>query len=93
MAEKEKKETAAQNLNIEGREKLFISGVNEVISFDEHIIDVKTELGRLIVRGEGLRLVTLDPENKELRAVGYVYSCEYEDSMGKRKGLFRGMTR
>jgi hypothetical protein len=44
MAEKEKKETAAQNLNIEGREKLFISGVNEVISFDEHIIDVKTEL-------------------------------------------------
>ena len=93
MAEKEKKEIAAQNLNIEGRERLFISGVNEVISFDEHVIDVKTELGRLTVRGEALKLVTLDPESKELRAAGYVYSCEYEDSMGKRKGLFRGVTR
>jgi sporulation protein YabP len=93
MAEKEKKENIVQNLNIEGRERLFISGVNEVVCFDEHMIDVKTELGRLVVRGEGLKLITLDPEIKELKAAGYVYSCEYEDGVGRRKGFFRGMTR
>ena len=81
----------AQNIHIEGRERLYISGVNEVVSFDEHMVDVKTELGRLVVRGEGMKFVNLCPETKELHVTGYVYSCEYEDTVKKNSGLIRGM--
>ncbi len=90
---KDKKETVVQNVNIEGREKIYISGVLEVISFDEHMIDVKTELGRLLVRGEGLKLVNLSPDTKELLVGGFMYGCEYEDGPDKRRNILRRMTR
>lgn len=97
MAEKngktERNEKIVQNVNIEGRERAYISGVIEVVRFDEKLIDVKTELGRLVIRGEGLKLINLSPETKELHVGGYVYSCEYEDSSGRRRGILKGMTR
>ena len=80
-----------QDIRIEGREKLYISGVDEVVSFDEHMVDVRTELGRLVVRGEGMKFNDLSPETKELHITGYVYSCEYEDTVKKNSGLIRGM--
>lgn len=80
-----------QDIHIAGREKLYISGVEEVVCFDEHMVDVKTELGRLVVRGEGMKFNNLDPETKELHVSGYVYSCEYEDTVKKNGGLIRGM--
>ena len=95
MGEKIEKNTThvVQNVNIEGREKVFVSGVLEVVSFDEQMVDIKTELGRLVIRGESLKLINLCPEKKEVQIGGYVYSCEYEDSVSKRKGIFKGMTR
>ena len=86
-------EKTAQDIHLKGREKLYISGVNEVVSFDEHMVDVKTELGRLVVRGEGMKFNNLNPETKELFVTGYIYSCEYEDTTKKNSGLIRGMFR
>lgn len=63
-----------------------------MISFDERFVNVKTELGRLSIRGEGMKLANLNPESKELSLTGYVYSCEYEDTV-KKNNLLRGMFR
>lgn len=83
----------AQDICIEGRESLYVSGVHEVVSFDERMVDIKTELGRLVVRGEGMKFSHLNPETKELQVTGYVCSCEYEDTAKKQGGLIRGMFR
>ena len=94
MSEERKKLSAeiAQNLVLENREVLKISGVNDVNCFNENIVEAITVLGRLTVRGEGIKIARLDLDEKVLEINGYIYSCEYEDkSKVARKGLFGGM--
>ena len=45
-----------QNLILENREKLTITGVVDVLSFDDQIVIVETQLGLLTVKGEDLRI-------------------------------------
>ena len=41
-----------QNLILENRGKLSISGVIDVLSFDDQVVMVETELGLLTVKGD-----------------------------------------
>ena len=41
-----------QNLILENREKLTITGVLDVLSFDDQIVILETELGLLTIKGE-----------------------------------------
>ena len=45
-----------QNLILENREKLSISGVIDVLSFDDQVVMIETELGLLTVKGEEIRI-------------------------------------
>ena len=45
-----------QNIVLENREKLSISGVLDVLSFDDQIVIVETELGLLTIKGENLKI-------------------------------------
>ena len=45
-----------QNLILENRSKLSISGVLDVLSFDDQVVVVETELGLLTVKGENIRI-------------------------------------
>ena len=45
-----------QNIVLENREKLSISGVLDVLSFDDQIVILETELGLLTVKGENLKI-------------------------------------
>ena len=40
-----------QNLILENREKLNVSGVLDVLSFDDQVVIIETELGLLTVKG------------------------------------------
>ena len=44
-----------QNIVLENREKLNITGVLDVLSFDDQIVILETELGLLTVKGENLK--------------------------------------
>lgn len=44
-----------QNLILENRGKLSISGVIDVLSFDDQVVMVETELGLLTVKGEKIK--------------------------------------
>ena len=49
-----------QNLILENRGKLSVSGVNDVLSFDDQIIIVETTLGLLTIKGEDLKINKLN---------------------------------
>lgn len=42
-----------QDVNIQNREKIKVTGVNDIIGFDETFVDIETELGKMLIRGEG----------------------------------------
>ena len=77
-----------QNLILENRERLSISGVVDVESFNDECVIVETELGMLVVRGEDLHINKLNLDNSELNIEGEIISCEYSDrESSKSKGL------
>ena len=81
-----------QNINMENRESLKISGVKDVKSFNENIVEAETVLGKLTVKGEGIKIARLNLDEHILELTGYMYSCEYEDkSKLTRRGRFGGM--
>ena len=76
-----------QDLNIQNREKIRVTGVNDIIGFDETFVDIDTELGKMLIRGEGLKIARLSLEQHELVVNGYICSCEYEDTVKAKKGI------
>lgn len=69
-----------QNLILENREKLSISGVNDVLSFDDQVVMVDTELGLLTVKGENLRINKLSLDTSEVIIEGNICSLLYSQN-------------
>ena len=64
-----------QNLILENRGKLSISGVNDVLSFDDQVVIVETELGLLTVKGENIRVNKLSLDTSEVVLEGTIVAC------------------
>ena len=68
-----------QNLILENREKLSISGVLDVLSFDDQIVILETELGLLTVKGENIRINKLSIDTSEVIVEGEISFLAYSD--------------
>ena len=79
-----------QNLVLENREKLSISGVLDVLSFDDQVVIVETELGLLTIKGENLRINKLSIDTSEVVVEGEIYNLVYsENDLDKKTtGIF-----
>lgn len=75
----------AHHLILEDRERLSVSGVEEVESFDENTIVMVTARGTLVVRGADLHIEKLSLDGGDLRVEGEIDSLTYEDT-GRGKG-------
>ena len=76
-----------QNIIIEDRKKLTLSGGKDVISFDDETLLLETVLGRLTVKGAGLHIVNFDTASGDLFAEGKIYAAVYT-SDEKNGGFF-----
>ncbi len=75
-----------QNIVLENREKLSISGVLDVLSFDDQIIIVETELGLLTIKGEDLRINKLSIDTSETIVNGNIMQIAYSENTMEKKG-------
>ena len=76
-----------QNLILENREKLTITGVVDVLSFDDQVIMVETELGLLTIKGENLRITKLSIDTSEVIVEGNISYLAYSNKeVEKNKG-------
>ena len=86
----ERKQTATgviQNLILENRGKLSISGDIDVLSFDDQVVMVETELGLLTVKGENIRINKLSIDTSEVIVEGDISYLAYSDKeIDKNKG-------
>lgn len=73
-----------QNLILENREKLSISGVNDVLSFDDQVVIVETELGLLTVKGENLKINKLSIDTSEVIVEGDISYLAYSNKTEER---------
>ena len=81
--------TPEHRLILEQRERLVISGVEEVARFDEETIVLTTSLGDLEIQGEGLHIEKLSLEGGELHVDGSISALIYETAPRESPGLLR----
>lgn len=67
-------------LTLNERRQLTMTGVSEVVSFEDTSVVLRTELGVLVIQGEGLQLKTLSLEGGQVVVEGSVSALHYEQS-------------
>ena len=76
-------------LVLEGRERLTVTGVEDVERFDDSAVVMTTCVGTLVVTGQGLHIGKLSLDGGELHVDGRIDSLEYEEeSLSRGSGLF-----
>ena len=78
--------TIVQNLVLENREKLNVSGVLDVLSFDDEVVVIETDLGLLNVKGDNLRINKLSIDTSEVIVEGTINNLSYTDKDTNKKG-------
>ena len=66
-------------MTLEQRKNLTMTGVSEVVSFDDTAVVLRTALGTLTVQGSQLRLKTLSTEGGRVAVTGEVSALVYEE--------------
>lgn len=78
--------TKMQNVILENRNRLNITGVEDVLSFDEQTITALTTLGLLIIKGNDLHLNQFSLDSTELSVEGEISLLQYNDKQMSKKG-------
>ena len=68
------------NIILENRKKMTLTGVEEVISFDDEKILLNTKLGALTIKGQNLKMNKLDVQNGDV-----IISFIVEKKLKKKK--------
>ena len=66
-------------LSLKERRELTMTGVTEVVSFEERAVVLRTALGTLIVQGRELQLKTLSLEGGQVAVEGSISALIYEE--------------
>ncbi len=81
-------ETKKHCITIENREKITISAVEDVESFDEEKVIVETALGTMTVKGCDFKIHKLNVEDGQLVIEGTIDEIGYSDVREKTSGGF-----
>lgn len=73
------------NAILENREKLMLSGVTDVDSFNEEEIRLFTQLGELTIRGENLHINQMSVDSGDLSVEGEIRVLAYGEKDRKKK--------
>ena len=72
-------EKMPHDLTLRQRQKLALTGVTEVVSFDETAVVLQTGLGTLMVHGQGLQLKQLSTDGGQVSVDGSISALVYEE--------------
>lgn len=81
------KKSGFQNIVLENREKLTLTGIRDIFSFDDQIIIIETELGLLTIKGNDLKINKLNIDTSDFSVEGSIDSLSYSNQeIGSKKG-------
>lgn len=79
------------SIAIQERNRVAITGVVDVFSFDELQVDVETVEGMLLIGGEELHITRLSLDKGDLELEGLIHNITYHDHhIGKQGNSFFG---
>ena len=85
-------EKLPHKVTLEGRKKLTMQGVTQVMGFDDPQVLLATNQGNLLIQGEDLQLKALSPDGGQMVVDGHICALSYEEPKpagGMLRRLFR----
>ncbi len=73
---------------LEERSHLVISGVSDVVAFEDENVQLKTIKGDLTIRGSCFKMESYQSEAGDLVMQGDVYALVYVNDGGRKEGFF-----
>ncbi|MBP3494083.1 MAG: YabP/YqfC family sporulation protein [Oscillospiraceae bacterium] len=80
-------QSVEHRVELHGRRRLTVSGVEDVERFDENCIVLSTCVGTMIVSGEELHIGKLSLDGGELHVDGQIDAVTYEEAPTQRGSL------
>lgn len=80
-----------QNIILENREKLSVTGVTDILTFDEDEIMLETENGILEIMGNDLKVEKLSLDTGEILARGFITSLNYAGEKREKNGFLKNI--
>ena len=77
-----------QNIVLENREKLNVTGINDILSFDDQVVILSTDLGMLTIKGSELKINKLNID-ENISNIGYSQDIAEKKSENIFSKIFR----
>lgn len=87
MTQQKSEQKRPHNVIMNNCEKMSLTGVNDVESFDEKTIICYTDFGELVIKGNDLHVDNMDVSGGDMQVTGRVTSLYYTGEK-KRSGVF-----
>ena len=72
-------EKLPHKVTLDGRKKLTMQGVTQVMGFDDTQVLLATNQGNLLIQGEDLQLKALSPDGGQMVVDGHICALSYEE--------------
>lgn len=78
------KENTGHHLSLKNRSELNMTGITEVISYNDDRINLKSEQGNLNITGQKLNIKKLNLDEAGISIEGYITEIKYDDKKNKK---------
>ncbi len=75
----------SHEIKITDRSIISLSGINKISSFDDQEFLMESNMGVILLKGEGLEIVKLDTHDGNVKIKGKLISLAYIENMKKNK--------
>ena len=82
-----------QDIILKDRKKLILTGVRDVVAFDDKDVELITVLGGLSIRGENIKIQSFNTESGDMEIAGRFGAMLYTNDSSKREGFFSKLFR
>ena len=75
----------SHEIKIVDRSVMNLSGINKITSFDDQEFLMESNMGVILLKGEGLEIVKLDTHDGNVKIKGKLISIAYMENIKKNK--------
>ena len=81
-------EQKEHTIALSNRKILSLTGISDVISFDETLVTLSCSQSIISIEGEGMRVLRMDVDLGDLAIEGKINAISYIDKRTRKSGLF-----
>lgn len=80
-------------ITVENRSDMSVTGVIQVVAYDENRVVLRTDFGTLIIQGRDLVAGEISSINNTMKLTGNIDTLQYKGARDKRENLLSRLTR